>query len=70
MVKQLLATDGVNLDSKDTEHGRTPLSWATANEHETVVKQLLETNGVDLTPRTSTIEHGCRGRQRMGARRW
>ena len=29
MVKVLLATGKVDIDSKDTEYGRTPLSWAT-----------------------------------------
>ena len=41
MVKLLLAKDGVDPDSKDTEYGRTPLSWAAENGHEAVVKLLL-----------------------------
>jgi hypothetical protein len=35
----LVATE---LDSKDTNYGRTPLSWAAVNGHEAVVKLLLE----------------------------
>ena len=38
MVVRLLIKKGVDVDSKDTEYGWTPLSWATENGHETVVK--------------------------------
>ena len=48
IVKLLLETGKVDLDSKDSWHGRTLLSWATENGHETVVKLLLETGKVDL----------------------
>ena len=47
MVKLLLAKDGVDPDSKDGNHGRTPLSWAAENGHEAVVKLLLAKDGVD-----------------------
>jgi ankyrin repeat protein len=40
-MKLLLATEGVDADSKDTD-GRTPLSYAAANRHEAVAKLLLE----------------------------
>jgi ankyrin repeat protein len=38
---RLLLAKAVDVDSKDEDYGRTPLSWAAANGHETVV-QLLE----------------------------
>jgi ankyrin repeat protein len=47
VVKQLLATDGVDWGSKDNE-GRTPLSWASENGHKAEVKLLLAKNGVNL----------------------
>jgi ankyrin repeat protein len=47
VVKLLLATDGIDPDSKDSNNRRTPLSWAAQNGHETVVKLLLAANGVD-----------------------
>ena len=47
VVKLLLATDGVDPDSKDTEWGRTPLSRAAERGHEAVVRLLLATDGVD-----------------------
>ncbi|KAI9776691.1 MAG: hypothetical protein M1839_009418 [Geoglossum umbratile] len=48
VVKLLLETSKVNVDSKDSG-GRTPLSWAAGRGHEVVVKLLLETGkaGVD-----------------------
>ncbi|KAI1430074.1 hypothetical protein F5Y12DRAFT_793229 [Xylaria sp. FL1777] len=45
-VKLLLATEGVNPDSKD-EFGQTPLSWAAEKGHEDIVKLLLATEGVN-----------------------
>lgn len=45
VVKMLLATGDigrVDVDSKDSEHGQTPLSWAAENGHEAVVR-LLDT---------------------------
>jgi ankyrin repeat protein len=47
VVKLLLATDPVDPDSKDSQYGRTPLSWAAKNGQEAVVKQLLATDRVD-----------------------
>ena len=45
-MKLLLEKDGIDLNSTDTEFGRTALSYAAENGHEPVVKLLLE-NGVD-----------------------
>jgi ankyrin repeat protein len=42
-----LFKNGQHPDLKDTEYGRTPLSWATGRGHEAVVKLLLE-KGVDM----------------------
>jgi len=47
VVKQLLARDGVDLDSKD-KNGQTPLSWAAEKGYKAVVKQLLATDSVNL----------------------
>ena len=41
VVKQLLEK-GAELESKDSEYGRTPLSWAARNGRDAVVKLLLE----------------------------
>jgi hypothetical protein len=47
LLEKLLAErDDVEVDSKDNS-GRTPLTWAARNGHETVVKLLLAKNGVD-----------------------
>ncbi|KAI9766614.1 MAG: hypothetical protein M1840_006425 [Geoglossum simile] len=48
VVKLLLATERVNLDSKATIYKGTPLSWAAENGHQAVVKLLLATERVDL----------------------
>ncbi|KLU88157.1 hypothetical protein MAPG_07144 [Magnaporthiopsis poae ATCC 64411] len=48
VVKQLLATGSVDVDSKDNMYGQTPLSWAAESGHEAVVKQLLATGSVDV----------------------
>ena len=45
MVKLLVVTDRVDLDSKDN-YGETPLWWAAGNVHETMVKLRLATNRV------------------------
>jgi ankyrin repeat protein len=42
VVKLLIETGKVDVDSKDNYHGRTPLSWAAENGHEAVVKLLKE----------------------------
>jgi ankyrin repeat protein len=47
MVKLLLEKDGINLNSKDTEDGRTPL-YATMKGHESVVRLLIK-RGVNVT---------------------
>jgi ankyrin repeat protein len=46
IVKLLLATGEVNIESKDNS-GRTPLWYAAQNGHEAVVKLLLDTGKVD-----------------------
>jgi ankyrin repeat protein len=46
VVKLLLATGNIELDSKETEYGRTPLLWTTQNRHKAVVKLLLATGKV------------------------
>ncbi|KAJ6102456.1 hypothetical protein N7486_004883 [Penicillium sp. IBT 16267x] len=38
----------VDVDVKDTESGRTPLSWAAENGHDTIAKMLLDTGKVDV----------------------
>jgi hypothetical protein len=35
---KLLVEEGADMDSKDAEYGRTPLSWAVVHKHEAVVK--------------------------------
>ncbi|KAI1844412.1 hypothetical protein JX266_009506 [Neoarthrinium moseri] len=48
VVKLLLETKEVGIDSKNTEYSRTPLSWAADNGHAEVVKLLLETKEVEV----------------------
>ncbi|EJT68836.1 hypothetical protein GGTG_13589 [Gaeumannomyces tritici R3-111a-1] len=48
VVKLLLDTGKVDVDSKDDEYGQTPLSWAALNGHEAVVKLLFDTGKVDV----------------------
>jgi hypothetical protein len=48
VVKLLLETGKVDVDSKGNLSRRTPLSWAAENGHEAVVKLLLETGRVDV----------------------
>jgi hypothetical protein len=63
----LLLTVRVDLESKDTRHGQTPLSWAAQHGREAVVKLLIETGRVDLdskssssrTPLSWAAQHGC-----------
>ncbi|KAH6972640.1 ankyrin repeat-containing domain protein, partial [Ilyonectria destructans] len=45
-----LNTGKVDIDSRD-KNGRTPLSWATENGHEAVVRMLLDTGMVDVDSR-------------------
>jgi ankyrin repeat protein len=53
VVKLLLATGKVDVNSKDTEYGRTPLSWAAERGHEAVVKLLLATGKVDVDSKSN-----------------
>ena len=48
VVKLLLATGKVDVDSKDKNGSRTPLSYAAENGHEGIVKLLLAIDGVDV----------------------
>jgi ankyrin repeat protein len=76
VVKLLLETGKVDVDSKDNNYGRTPLSWAAENGHEAVVKLLLETGKVDVdskdnygrTPLSWAAEEWARGRGQAAAR--
>jgi len=52
VVKLLLETGKVKVDSKDNEYGQTPLSWAAENGHEAVVKLLLETGKVKVNSKS------------------
>ena len=66
---KLLLEKGAELESKDTEYGRTPLSWAAGNGHEAVVKLLLE-KGAELESKdrlwSDAAVVGCRERARGG----
>ncbi|KAI9771530.1 MAG: hypothetical protein M1840_002150 [Geoglossum simile] len=53
VVKLLLATEKVDVDSKDSNYGQTPLSWAAGSAHEAVVKLLLATEKVDVDSKDS-----------------
>ncbi|KAI0428576.1 hypothetical protein F5Y09DRAFT_312761 [Xylaria sp. FL1042] len=44
LVRQLLHEKSADLESKDTEYGRTPLLWAAERGHNAIVKLLLENN--------------------------
>ncbi|KAJ5653773.1 hypothetical protein N7490_000776 [Penicillium lividum] len=48
VVELFLDSKETEVDSKDSEYQRTPLSWAAENGHETVVKLLLQTGKVDV----------------------
>ena len=67
---KLLLEKGADVESKDTDYGQTPLSWAAENGHEAVVKLLLE-KGADVESKDLTmVGRRCRGLQRTGTRRW
>jgi ankyrin repeat protein len=53
VVKLLLETGNVDVDSQDSEYGRTPLSWAAGEGYEAVVKLLLDTGKVDVNSKDS-----------------
>jgi ankyrin repeat protein len=55
VVKLLIETNEVNLESKDITYGQTPLLWAVENGHEAVVKLLIETQKVDLDFKDKTF---------------
>jgi ankyrin repeat protein len=56
VVKLLLATDSVDLSSKDTYYDRTPLSWAAMNGQKAVVKLLLlALDGVDPNSKDAQV---------------
>ncbi|KAL4997728.1 hypothetical protein BDV10DRAFT_194905 [Aspergillus recurvatus] len=48
VIELLFKTGDTDVDSKDTEYGQTPLSWAAINGHEAVVKLLLQAGKVDV----------------------
>ncbi|RDK42561.1 hypothetical protein M752DRAFT_234637, partial [Aspergillus phoenicis ATCC 13157] len=56
VMKLLLGTKNMGIQYRDSEKGRTPLSWAAENGHETVVKLLLGTQKVDINSKDSV--HG------------
>jgi ankyrin repeat protein len=43
----LLKQKGVDANSRDTEYGRSPLSWAAANDHIATFEQLVARKGID-----------------------
>ncbi|CEL11625.1 hypothetical protein ASPCAL14725 [Aspergillus calidoustus] len=47
-IAKVLLRQGADVDSKDTEYGRTPLSWAAERGHEEIVKLLIQTGEVDV----------------------
>ncbi|PON22971.1 hypothetical protein TGAM01_v208226 [Trichoderma gamsii] len=67
-IRLLLDTDQTELEHKDGIFGRTPLAWAIMHGHLDVVKQLLDTNRVDvrskdnhgLTPLRWALDGGYR----------
>ena len=54
MVKLLLDTEKVDIDAKDHEYGRTPLSYAATYGHESVVRLLLDTEKVDIDSKNAS----------------
>jgi ankyrin repeat protein len=47
VVGQLLSVPGIKVNAADI-YGRTPLWWATSNDHEAIVRRLLTTPGIDI----------------------
>ena len=66
---KLLLEKGAELESKDTEYGQTPLSWAAENGHEAVVKLLLE-KGAEPKHKDYNGQTPLSWRRRTGMRRW
>ncbi|KAF5861921.1 hypothetical protein ETB97_012320 [Aspergillus alliaceus] len=61
VVKQLLATPGVDLNFKDY-HGRTPLSWTVSYGSEAAVPQFLSQQDIDVNAAIATkymFKKGC-----------
>ncbi|KLU91451.1 hypothetical protein MAPG_09971 [Magnaporthiopsis poae ATCC 64411] len=56
VVRLLLSTSGVDIDSKDSD-GRTPLRWAAEEGHEAVVQLLLEKGAAMCTHRQTLGGH-------------
>jgi ankyrin repeat protein len=48
VVKLLLATGKVDIDSKDTRYNHTPRQWAAARGNKAVIKLLLAAGKVDV----------------------
>ncbi|KAL4891361.1 hypothetical protein BDV59DRAFT_194328 [Aspergillus ambiguus] len=53
IVELLLDTGRVDVESKDSMYGRTPLSFAAEHGHERIVKLLLDTGRVDIESKDS-----------------
>jgi ankyrin repeat protein len=53
VVKWLLEAGNAEVDSEESEYGRTPLLWAARNGHKAVVKLLLETGRVMVDSKES-----------------
>jgi ankyrin repeat protein len=51
VVKLLLETGKVDIESKDSMYSRTPLIWAASSGHEEVIRLLLDTGKVDVNQR-------------------
>ena len=58
----------IDLETKDSEYGQTPLSWAAEHGHDAVVKQLLE-KGAELETK-DLVGRRCHGLHRTGTTQW
>ena len=54
LIQGLLTTIGVDIQSKDNQYGRTPLSWAALKGYEAVVRLLLDTGKADAESRDNS----------------
>jgi len=61
VVKLLLETGKVDITSRDSKYGQTPLSWAARKGHKSIVRLLLETGKVDIESKSKTVRHCYRG---------